>query len=338
VASIIQVKGRWRVQIRRKGAKTQTKTFDTKAQAERWAKGQEVPHKEGKTLAEVIQAYRELRVKAKRPVDDTSSEHYTLNTLSDRLGHLLVDRMVAKDLVDFASARLEECSPTTINMDISKLGTVMRHVSALEQTPCNDVVGAARPLLNHLGLVATGGQRTRRPTTDELERLFGYFRDHAAETYLRMEDIVTAALTLGLRRGELFRVLWSDVDSTKKMILVRDRKHPRQKKGNDQWIPLIGVAWELVQRQPKTTDLRVFPFHPATVSKYFKKACDVLSIQDLHFHDMRREAASVLLELGWHDRQVKMITGHSSKVFEVYARPDPSKLHELPAPARKAST
>jgi len=334
MASIIQVKGKWRAQIRHRGAKSQTKTFATKAQAERWVKLQTATQTSDKrTLAQVIEVYRDLRTKAKRGIDDTSSEHYTLNMLSDSLGHLVVSRMVPQDLVDFASMRVEQCAPATVNMDVSKLGTVIRHVSALEQSNYNDVVGAARPLLNHLGLIATGGKRTRRPTTDELARLFDYFDEHKDETHLRMTDIVLAALTLGLRRGELFRVGWDDLDSDKKMVLVRDRKHPRQKKGNDQWIPLIGEAWEVVSRQPKT-DTRIFPFVPATVSKYFKKACDVLSIADLHFHDMRREAASVLLELGWHERDVKMITGHSSKVFEVYAKPDPSYLHNNPQPSR----
>lgn len=337
MASIIQVKGKWRVQIRRKGAKTETKTFDTKAQALRWAKEKEAPHTNSKTLAEVIEAYRALRQKAHRPINDASTEHYTLNMLEARLGHLVAARMVPQDLVDFASARLEECGPVTVNMDISKLGTVLRHVSALEQTPFNDVVGASRPLLNHLHLIATGGQRTRRPTPDELERLFAWFNENENDTHLRMTDIVLAALTIGLRRGELFRVSWADVNVEKKMLLVRDRKHPRQKKGNDQWIPLIGEAWELVQRQPKTTDPRIFPFVPATVSKYFKRACDALHIADLHFHDMRREAASVLLELGWHERDVKLVTGHASKVFEVYARPDPVYLHNNPQPARRSS-
>lgn len=47
--------------------------------------------------------------------------------------------------------------------------------------------------------------------------------------------------------------------------------------------------------------------------------------------------ASVLLELGWNERDVKMVTGHASKVFEVYAKPDPAYLHNLPQP-RSSST
>lgn len=335
MACIIQINGRWRAQVRKKGLKAQARTFNTKAQAERWAKQVEsgvTVAVTDLTLAEMIAKYREMREKSGREIEDTSSEHYTLNMLAEHLGHLMVGRMVPNDLVDYAAKRIKQCEPPTINNDLSKLGTVMRHTSSILNLPFNDVVGAARPLLNHLHLIGSGKARTRRPTTDELERLFTYFREHAPRTHLRMEDIVRAAITLGLRRGELFRIKWDDLDAAKKMVLVRDRKHPRQKKGNDQWIPLIGESWDLIQSQPRVSE-RIFPFHPQTVSKYFKTACDALAIRDLHFHDMRREAASALLELGWNERDVKMITGHSSKVFEVYAKPDPVYLHNLPQPA-----
>jgi len=339
MATIIQINGRWRAQVRKKGLKPVAKTFDTKAQAERWAKGVEkgVEAVKDMTVSEMIKTYKTLREDSGRPVEDTSSERYILEMLAENLGHHFAGKLVPKDLVDFATKRMKQANTATINQDIGKLGTVMRYVSAIRGLPFNDVVGAARPLLNHLHLISAGNTRTRRPTSDELERLFEYFDAHAHETHLRMADILTAALTVGLRRGELFRVAWADLDEAKRMILVRDRKHPRQKKGNDQWIPLIGEAWEVVNRQPRT-DSRIFPFVPATVSKYFKKACDVLHIADLHFHDMRREAASVLLELGWHERDVKLVTGHASKVFEVYARPDPSYLHNNPVPTARVKT
>lgn len=348
MASIIQLNGKWRAQVRRKGLPTSTKTFDTKGEAERWAKGLEkgavaargattVATSATKTwlLRDLISDYRTLREQAKRPIDPVANEHYVLSMLSERLGHLDVHRMTPTDLVEYASKRIEEASPATINMDISKLGTVLRHTASIKSLPFNDVVGAARPLLNHLHLIAGGNQRVRRPNADELTRLFEYFRQHVDRTHLRMEDIVRAAITMGLRRGELFRVVWSDLDRDKKLLLVRDRKHPRQKKGNDQWVPLIGDAWEIVERQPRTEDPRIFPFNRQTVSKYFKTACDALGIPDLHFHDMRREAASSLLEAGWSDRDVKMVTGHSSKVFEVYAKPDPAMLHTRPVPKTK---
>lgn len=39
-------------------------------------------------------------------------------------------------------------------------------------------------------------------------------------------------------------------------------------------------------------------------------ACKMLGIEDLHFHDLRHEAASRLAELGWTIPQMAAVTGH----------------------------
>lgn len=58
-------------------------------------------------------------------------------------------------------------------------------------------------------------------------------------------------MATAMLRGEIVQLRWDDIDAAKRLILVRDRKDPRKKQGNDQWVPLLGDAWELVQRQPK---------------------------------------------------------------------------------------
>ncbi|MFM9888863.1 MAG: hypothetical protein ACKVQT_38055, partial [Burkholderiales bacterium] len=52
-------------------------------------------------------------------------------------------------------------------------------------------------------------------------------------------DLVRLMATSALRRGEVFRIQWADLDRKKKLVLVHDRKDPRAKQGNDQWIPFI---------------------------------------------------------------------------------------------------
>lgn len=93
------------------------------------------------------------------------------------------------------------------------------------------------------------------------------------------------------------------------MVMVRDRKHPRMKIGNDEWVPLIADAYEVVMRQPRN-DARIFPYEAGTASKYFKWACDASKIVDLHLHDLRHEAASALFEAGWEIPEVAAVTGH----------------------------
>src|SRR5439155_5253282 len=141
------------------------------------------------------------------------------------------------------------------------------------------VVSAARPLLNHLGLIGGGGRRERRPTEDELQAVVKELADRRGPLYA---DVVRFAVATAMRRSEIARLCWADVDPAKRVVLVRDRKDPRRKAGNDQWVP-----WDLVQRQPRADGAeRIFPIHESTMSKYFTWACRDLGIPDLHFHDL----------------------------------------------------
>jgi integrase len=333
VASVIEVKGKWRAQVRRKGQPVYTRTFDSKAAAERWARQLEVDIDRGRvpgavtgqavTVADLIQAYRELRDQA-RPISDSSTEHYTLNHLELHLGAKDALRLTAQDLVGYCSARKDDgAGPYTCNMDVGKLGTVLRYAALAKKITLPDVVGQARPLLTHLGLIGGGGKRERRPTDDELLRLVEYLeREHGA----LYADVVRFAVLTAMRRGEITRLRWDDVDAAKKLVLVRDRKHPRKKAGNNEWIPLLGDAWAIVQRQAKGE--LIFPVHEQTLSKYFRWACQALSIPDLHFHDLRHEGTSRLFEQGYEVQQVALVTGHKDwRHLKRYTNLRPEDLH-----------
>lgn len=338
--SIIRIGKKWRAQVRRKGAKPTTKTFPTKAEATKWALALEADIESGRavydpasvTVGMMIEQYRILRESSGRSVLDTSNEWYILQRLSDGLGHILAGRLETDDLVNFCQLRRDAgAGALTINMDISKLGTVLRHAGSVMRLRLPDIVGLARPTLHHLRLIGSGGQRARRPTEDELARLFAWFHAERERLGPPMADIVRLAITLGLRRGEILRVRWDDLDTGRKLLLVRDRKDPRKKEGNNQWVPLIGDALEIIERQPRVA-AEIFPHHPQTVSKYFKWACDALSIPDLHFHDCRHEAASALIEAGWSAHEVQMVTGHKqSRHLDRYVNLDPATLVDKPA-------
>ena len=106
-----------------------------------------------------------------------------------------------------------------------------------------------------------------------------------------------------MRIGEVCKVLWSDVDEKNRSVLVRDRKDPRKKTGNHMSVPLLGDAWTILQRQLRT-DERVFPYNPKSVSTGFQRVRNVLGIEDLRYHDLRREGASRLFEAGFSIEEV----------------------------------
>lgn len=75
-------------------------------------------------------------------------------------------------------------------------------------------------------------------TTTELNHLFRCFDENTRLT-LPMSRIVQFAIATAMRLDEICRVKWSDLDFDRRMLLIRDRKDPRNKTGNDQRIPLF---------------------------------------------------------------------------------------------------
>ena len=71
---------------------------------------------------------------------------------------------------------------------------------------------------------------------------------------LQVSHLMKMALLTGMRRGELFRLKWDDVDFERGFIHIRDPKG-----GQDQKIPLNGKARELLQSHPRSDSPYVFP-------------------------------------------------------------------------------
>lgn len=328
MASIGKRGTRWRVQIRRAGRKPILKSFPTRAAAKAWADeieaqldaGGAYRPPTGGTIADLIQKYRDLR-DAARPIADTSNEHYILKHLAEGLGAIKANGLTVDDLIGWCKKRRDEgAGPYTINMEVSKLGTVFRYAS--EGLP--DAVGAARPKLTYLGLIGGGGKRERRPTGDEFERLI-----EAAPAWFA--DVLLFAVATAMRRGEIVKLRWVDLDEKRRVIWVRNRKHPRRKQGNDDEVPLLNGAWDVLIRQRGASAEFCFPYHEQTLTKMFTQLCRQLGIPDLHFHDLRHDGTSRLFEQGYQIQEVALVTGHRDwKHLKRYTNLKPEDLHKKP--------
>ena len=326
MASVVELNGKWRALIRRKGHKSISKWFDTKAKATKWAKDIESKMDTGTlqvalddpTIGQLVEKYRNLRSKS-RPIMDTSTEFYTLKQLELNLGTMVASALTVDDLLGWAQKRKDDgAGPYTVNCDLGKLSNVLRYTTE----GLTDVIGAARPKLTYLKLIGGGGKRERRPTQDEFERLEEYFAEKHGQKYV---DALQFSADTAMRRGEVCAIRFDDIDVAKRLIKVM-RKHPRKGKTLE-WVPLLPRAWEIVQDRPRDSDL-IFPIHPQTLSKYFTEACRELGIPDLHWHDLRHEGTSALFEANIPIQQVALVTGHKSWVnLRRYTNLKPESLH-----------
>jgi integrase len=337
MASILQIGDKWRAQIRRPNIKSIAKTFDSQKEAQVWARRteaeldhQKVAVSADMTLGSLIEEYQRLREELGRPIDPASNTRYMLDHLEQDLGAERVEDLTPKRIAAWAKSRQSEgAGGYTVNMELSQLGTVLRHTSSFLQLTLPDIVGAARPLLNYAQLITGGGRRNRRPTQDELDSLLEWLQ-------LRwpiVADAVRVAAVTGLRRGELARIAWPDVNAARKAVLVRQRKHPRRVLAKDEWVPLLGEAWDIVQRQPRPSkddeDQRIFAVSREKLTDSVTEATRALGIPDLRLHDMRREATSALRDMGFDADARKAVTGHKSDdMHSRYVAVNLAELHQ----------
>lgn len=333
--------------MRRKGFHTKCKTHPKKAVVEKWAREVEADMDKGvasagarsdATVDDVIGAYRALR-EATRPISDSSNEHYMLKALARGLGKKLAARLSPDDLVAFAVMRREEgAGPYTINMDVSKLGTVLRYGGAALKVAFPDVTGAARPTLTYLRLIGGGGKRERRPSEDEYTAIHSWLLSNKGAVF---SDCLEFMAISAMRRGEVCDALRKRDLNTATHTAKVLRKHPRKGKV-EETVPLIRGAWEVLQRQPGWNDAqddRLFAFSPQTMSKYFHEACVALSVPDLHLHDMRHEGTSAMFEEGFQIQEVALVTGHKNwSNLKRYTNLRPESLTKKAATRRKGAT
>ena len=125
-----------------------------------------------------------------------------------------------------------------------------------------------------------------------------------------MRDSMWFAIHSARRQSEITSLLIDDNDDKTLTGIVRNLKHPTDRELFRRF-KYSNEAWEIVRRQNHDED-RVFPFEPKTIGAAFTRACRMLEIEDLHFHDLRHEATSRLFEAGYSIVEVQQFTLHDS--------------------------
>lgn len=118
--------------------------------------------------------------------------------------------------------------------------------------------------------------------------------------------------------------------------MIRDRKHPREKFGNNQIVPLLNAtgydAFAIAMRQPRE-GLRIFPANEKTISTYVTRAVTATGIADLRLHDLRHEAITRLFAAGYRIQEVALVSGHRDwAMLKRYTHVRATDLHRKPAP------
>ena len=329
--------GKWRVQVR-KASIYKAATFATKREAKDWSitieahishisSGGFAPVPKQSTVADLIDKYAASFVK-----NSGRTKVATLNMLKREICSVKLSNLNAVVLRDFIDRRQKSgAGGVTIGADLSylsgalKWGRHARHLDLPERLALE-----ARASLIHRGLDTRGKEREREPTDDELERLYKIW-DNSRLRKVPMTMLCKFAIATGMRQAEICRLEIEDIDRKAKTVIIRDRKDPKQKIGNNQTVPLLPEAWSIVEPLIKDRDSGfLFPYQPDSVSAAFTRGCKAVEppIIDLHFHDLRHKATASFFRMGLDIPRVALLTGHKTwAMLRRYTKITPNDVH-----------
>lgn len=148
--------------------------------------------------------------------------------------------------------------------------------------------------------------RERILTKDEEEKLLAVCT--GAKAHLR--PVIIMALDTGMRRGEIFKLKWSDIDFENRLIniLAFNTKTMRQRQ--------VAITSRLAQElqalwKSSTLNPDDLVFGVANVKKAFSKARTIAGLADLRFHDLRHTHATRLVSKHLPLSEVGRVLGHT---------------------------
>ncbi|MFV3015276.1 tyrosine-type recombinase/integrase [Pseudomonas sp. KHB2.9] len=312
----------WRAQIRRKGYPTLSATFDTKAEAQRWAAEIEgdmsrkrfvdTREAESTTLTEALTRYVNEVSEAKK--GSAQEKVRAKKWQKSEWGNKSLAAIRSSDMATYRDSELKAGkSAATVRLNlalISHLYTVASKDWGIQglKNPCTAI-----------RMPKGSKQRERRPTTAELKALL----KHAGDINAELPVIIELAVETAMRRSELVMLRKDQVRG--RVAFLEDTKN-----GERRSVPLSKRAVELLDGLPTPIDGgRFFHLKLDSVSNYFALACEAAKIKDLRLHDMRHEATSRLFERGLSMMEIASITGHKTlSMLKRYTHLCPNDLAE----------
>ncbi len=179
------------------------------------------------------------------------SKAATLAALKNDPGKERIGHNDHATLIEYGRKRAKKgAGPVTPGIDTDMINT---HTGRRPRARHFFRTGRPRPhCLEAAGSDWQSTERHRRPTRDELNRLFRCFNNNERLT-LSMTRIGHFAVATAMRLDEICRVKWRHLDVERRMFLTRDRKDPRNKTRNDQRSPLFDAtgfdAWTQIMAQ-----------------------------------------------------------------------------------------
>jgi integrase len=270
----------------------------------------------------------------------------TRHQLASIVGRLL-RRKFAERPIDIASLHPEDVRRFLADqLDVrqspsnaSKLASALRSYFRYRTTCGDQVSGLTAVITNPVHWKLASLPRALKP--DEADRLLQSFTT-VRRSPKRSYAIVRCALDMGLRAGEIARLMISDVDWHAGTVTLRGTKSLRQ-----DILPLPmetgqALADYLQHERPRTSNPAIFvrclgecdqPTTSMAIQKVIKRAGRRIGLVNFSSHALRHTLACRLVENGSSLKEVADVLRHRSlETTRIYAKLDTPKLSTVPLP------
>ncbi|MEM8790855.1 MAG: site-specific integrase, partial [Pseudomonadota bacterium] len=229
MASIRQRNGKWQVQIRRKGHKPLSRSFDTKTAAKQWARQAETGLELGRIhepkpidntqpaiFRELLSRYL-LEEIPKKKARKSGEPYWLSKMLAEPLADKKLSVIRTIDFAEYRDNRLESgMAPASVKRELSVFHRIF-------ELACKEWgMQIANPVSN-LSMPRVRDARNRRLEGDEFERLLS---GASCTSTPCLREIIVFAVETGMRRGEILALRWRDV-----VTRPRQRSHSLCKHG-----------------------------------------------------------------------------------------------------------
>lgn len=296
------------MQIRRKGFPTACRSFRQKSDAEEWARSMEVKADRGDLptpvkildsykVKDILERYRDEITVKKRSAD---TETYILDAfIRLPIASLTLAQITPAHFSAYREKRIKDVKPGTVNRELG----IIKHAFDIAEREW-DIPLRNNPLAKLKKLKPQKG-RSRRLTSEEYESLLNAVEKTRNK---HIKCLVSFAIETGMRRGEILRLHWKDIDFESRTLHI-----PVTKNGHSRTIPMSSQAISIlsnIQAKDEADKDRPFPMSDNAAKLAWQRLLTRSGVKDLHFHDFRHEAISRFFEKGLSVPEVALISGH----------------------------
>ena len=317
--------GKYKVKYKPINDKRTARTVVNKMRSELETFSEETIQSDKLTFAELSKRYKTTKLVTARYSDGVKvSGRRSLGSAKSQLNALLnyfenkkIRSIKTRDLENYKQERL---STPTNRGTFLKVATVNRELELL-RAMLNFAIQnewlIRNPFTLAKGLISKAAEieRDRVLSFDEEKRLL----DACVGKRAHLRPLIICALDTAMRRGEMFKMVWKDVDLIAREINIPQTNAKTEKSRTVGMTPRLVEEFRKIWKTSPQDENGLVLGLTSTVKTSWKTACNLAQIEDFRLHDCRHTATTRMIASGSPHTEVMKITGHTQmKTFLRY--------------------